>query len=171
MPVASHRSTDIGRPWTRSSLAVISETTRPAPSEAASRRKGASVTPDIGANKTRFAIAISPIFSGLSEGATGPVTEFLVFVTTASLRLPYAQFCAHFLGSQASCLHFRQFWPSCKCSATKYTQLLGILLFSRDSVIRAVRAGPTPGFTSRTTPHRITIATPKRTAAIIVAAR
>src|SRR5258707_4266477 len=129
MPAASHRRTDIGRPWTRSSLAVISETTRPAPSEAASRRNGASVTPDIGASKTRFAISISPIFSGLWEGATGPVTEILIFVTTASLRLPHARFCAHFLGSQVSCLHFRQFWRSCKCSATKYAQLSGILLF------------------------------------------
>src|SRR5882762_7394356 len=139
MPVASHRSTDIGRPWTRSSLAVISETTRPAPSEAASRRNGASVTPDIGASKTRLATLILPIFSGGRAVDTGPVTKFLGFVTTASLRLPRAQFCAHFLGSQGSCLHFRQFWRSCKCSATKYAQLLGILLFSLHSVIRAVR--------------------------------
>src|ERR1700704_3113565 len=86
MPVASHRKTDIGRPWTRSSLAVISETTRPAPSEAASRRNGASVIPDIGASKTLLATSISPIFSG--EEDTGPVTKFLGSVTTASLRLP-----------------------------------------------------------------------------------
>jgi len=31
---------DIGRPWTRSSLAVISDTTSPAPSSPASRRNG-----------------------------------------------------------------------------------------------------------------------------------
>ena len=55
MPVASQRSRDIGRPLTRSSLAVISDTTSPAPSCAASRRNGASVTPDIGARRTRLA--------------------------------------------------------------------------------------------------------------------
>src|ERR1700716_883126 len=88
MPAASRRSTDIGRPWTRSSLAVISETTRPAPREAASRRNGASVTPDIGASKTRLATSISPIFSGLRAVDTGPVTDFLGSVTTASLRSP-----------------------------------------------------------------------------------
>src|ERR1700761_3489690 len=88
MTVASHRSTDIGRPWTRSSLAVISETTRPAPGEAASRRNGASAIPDIGASRTRLASSISPIFSGFGEGTTGPVTDILVFVAIASLRLP-----------------------------------------------------------------------------------
>ena len=142
--MASQRRRDIGRPWTRSSLAVISETTRPAPSEAASRRKGASVTPDIGASKTRLATSISPILSGLNVD-TGPVTEILIFAATASLRLPRAQFCAHFLGSQVSCLHFRQFYRSCKCSAAKYAQLCGIVLFSHIGMIWAVRRRPTPG--------------------------
>ena len=41
--------------FTRSSLAVISETTNPAPRAAVKRRKGASVTPDIGARMTRLA--------------------------------------------------------------------------------------------------------------------
>src|ERR1700754_2541573 len=75
MPVASHRSTDIGRPCTRSSLAVISETTRPAPSRAASRRKGASVTPDMGARRTRLATSISPIFNGLGRNSSKPLTK------------------------------------------------------------------------------------------------
>src|SRR4051812_8684544 len=78
-PVASHRNCVIGRPLTRSLLAVISETTRPAPSVAARRRNGASVTPDIGARKTRLAISISPIFNGLALGSCGPVTDLLVF--------------------------------------------------------------------------------------------
>jgi hypothetical protein len=40
--------------------------TSPAPSRAASRRNGASVTPDIGARKTRFAIVTPPTLSGLT---------------------------------------------------------------------------------------------------------
>src|SRR6476469_1317732 len=76
MPAASHRSRDIGRPLTRSSLAVISETTRPAPKAAVKRRKGASVTPDIGARRTRFATLISPIFKGLRGEDSEPVTDF-----------------------------------------------------------------------------------------------
>ena len=71
------RSRDIGRPWTSSSLAVISETTSPAPSAAASRRNGASVMPDIGARSTRLAISISPIFNGLAS--IRPVTDFSIF--------------------------------------------------------------------------------------------
>ena len=43
--------------------AVISEITSPAPRRAASRRNGASVTPDIGARKTRFARVIPPTSS------------------------------------------------------------------------------------------------------------
>ncbi len=46
---------------TRSALAVISETTRPAPSRATRRRNGASVTPDIGARITRFGKVRAPI--------------------------------------------------------------------------------------------------------------
>src|ERR1700738_4060193 len=120
MPVASHRRTDIGRPWTRSLLAVISETTRPAPSEAASRRNGASVTPDIGARMTRLAISISRIFNGLRREDSGPITDLLVLLATASSRLHRISFCAQFLGSQAPCLRFRQPHQCCKCSAEKY---------------------------------------------------
>src|SRR3954464_10189273 len=109
MPVASHRSCDIGRPCTRSSLAVISETTRPAPSDAAKRRNGASVTPDIGARNTRLANSTPPTFNGTARGIFGPVTGLLVHAATASLRLPVLS-CAQFLGSQGSCLHFRQFY-------------------------------------------------------------
>src|SRR3954447_24282189 len=76
MPVASQRSLDIGRSLTRSSLAVISDTTRPAPSAAASRRNGASVMPDIGASSTGFAIATLPILKDLALRASEPVTDF-----------------------------------------------------------------------------------------------
>src|SRR5215468_10732631 len=75
MPAASQRNFEMGRPLIRSSLAVISETTRPAPRPAAIRRKGASVTPDIGARKTRLAISISPIFNGLGRRLSEPVTQ------------------------------------------------------------------------------------------------
>jgi len=78
-PVASQRNRDIGRSLTRSSLAVISETTKPAPSVAARRRNGASVIPDIGARRTRFAIAISPIFKDLRRWRSEPVTGFSFF--------------------------------------------------------------------------------------------
>src|SRR5947209_14398300 len=76
MPVASQRSFDIGRSLTRSSLAVISDTTRPAPSAAARRRNGTSVTPDIGARKTGFAIARLPIFRDLGRETSESVTDF-----------------------------------------------------------------------------------------------
>ncbi len=46
------------------SLAVISETTRPAPSRATSRRNGASVTPDIGAKITALGSVRLPIVTG-----------------------------------------------------------------------------------------------------------
>ena len=55
------RSAASRRPSTKSRLAVISETTRPAPRRAASRRNGASVTPDIGASTTRFGKPMVPI--------------------------------------------------------------------------------------------------------------
>ena len=76
LPVASQRSRDIGRPLTRSSLAVISETTSPAPRAAANRLNGASVTPDMGARRTRLATAMSPIFNGLERDDAEPVTVF-----------------------------------------------------------------------------------------------
>src|ERR1700753_1928714 len=75
MPAASQRNREIGRPCARSSLAVISETTRPAPSLAASRRKGASVTPDMGASRTLLARAISPTFKGLGLNSSELVTN------------------------------------------------------------------------------------------------
>jgi hypothetical protein len=117
-PVASQRNRDIGRPLTRSLLAVISETTSPAPSVAHRRRNGASVTPDIGARKTELETVIPPIFKGLRHDDGEPVTGVSFF------RLPhhcdgYCTFCAQTLGSQASCLHFRQFYQMCKCTAAK----------------------------------------------------
>src|SRR5580658_1280876 len=81
MPVASHRNRDIGLPLTRSSLAVISDTTRPAPSAAAKRRKGASVTPDMGARKTRLATLIPLIFNGLRRKEAKLLTDFSLFLT------------------------------------------------------------------------------------------
>src|SRR5579871_3253311 len=85
MPDASHLSRDIGLPLARSSLAVISETTRPAPSAEARRRNGASVTPDIGARKTRLATPIPPIFKGLSRKESKLLTGFSLFLTDACL--------------------------------------------------------------------------------------
>jgi len=70
---------DIGRPLTRSLLAVISETTSPAPRAAANLRNGASVIPDMGASRTRLATSISPIFNGLRHEVAGMVTEFSFF--------------------------------------------------------------------------------------------
>src|SRR5262249_1627365 len=75
MPVASQRNLEIGRPRARSSLAAISETTRPAPSLAASRRKGASVMPDMGARRTRLARPIPPIFNDLTSELSEPGTS------------------------------------------------------------------------------------------------
>src|ERR1700678_2189186 len=82
IPVASHRNRDIGRPLTRSQLAVISETTSPAPRAAANRRNGASVTPDIGASRTRLATSISPIFNGLRREVSGTATDVSLFWQT-----------------------------------------------------------------------------------------
>ncbi len=42
------------------SLAIISETTRPAPKDLTSRRNGRSVTPDIGARMTGSSRAMEP---------------------------------------------------------------------------------------------------------------
>ena len=44
--------------------AVISDTTSPAPSDAARRRNGASVTPDIGASSTGLGSGMGPTESG-----------------------------------------------------------------------------------------------------------
>src|SRR3954471_15023355 len=139
MPVASHRSTDIGRPWTRSSLAVISETTKPAPSEAASRRNGASVIPDIGASKTRLATSISPIFRGFCGEATGPVTYSLVSMTTASLQVA-----AHSSAHISWAVKFHAYTLDSSGDLASAVQqnthsYRRILRFSHGSVIRAVR--------------------------------
>src|ERR1700678_3126600 len=132
MPAASHRSCDIGFPLTRSSLAVISDTTSPAPRVAAKRRNGASVIPDMGAKKTRPASSISPIFNGLWRKESNLFTDFSLL---SRVPLPEGIDCrAQFLGSQVSCLHFRQSRRSCKCTATKYlifSQATGIVLSSR----------------------------------------
>src|SRR3984957_19489576 len=118
MPAASHRSCDIGFPLTRSSLAVISETTSPAPRDAAKRRNGASVMPDMGAKKTRPASSISPIFNGLWCKESSLLTDFSLL---SRVPLPAGiDCCAQILCSQVSCLHFRQSLQSCKCTATKY---------------------------------------------------
>src|ERR1700733_10839821 len=82
------------------------------------RPNGASVTPDIGARTTRLATSISPIFNGLSCEESGPVKVCSFFWRSlhCERRNP---FCAQFLGSQGSCLHFRQFCELCKCTAAK----------------------------------------------------
>jgi hypothetical protein len=59
------RSRASGCPSANAALAVISETTKPAPSRAAARRKGASVTPDMGASNTRFGSTMLPIDTGV----------------------------------------------------------------------------------------------------------
>src|SRR5262249_19169074 len=92
-PVASQRNRDIGWPLARSSLAVISDTTRPAPSSAAIRRKGESVTPDIGARKTGLATLTSPIFNGLAPDFTEPVTD--VRFTRRRFIAPATTYFAH----------------------------------------------------------------------------
>src|SRR5579863_734190 len=51
-------------PAASAAQAVISDTTRPAPSRAALRRNGASVIPDIGARKTAFGKRSGPILIG-----------------------------------------------------------------------------------------------------------
>ena len=48
-------------PAASAAQAVISEMTSPAPCPAARRRNGASVTPDIGANKTGLGSGIGPM--------------------------------------------------------------------------------------------------------------
>ena len=65
-PAPSARSIARGSASARSWLAVISETTRPAPIRATRRRTGASVTPDIGARMTWFGSAILP--TAIPEG-------------------------------------------------------------------------------------------------------
>ncbi|OIQ64795.1 hypothetical protein GALL_536530 [mine drainage metagenome] len=145
IPVASHRSRDMGRPFTRSSLAVISETTSPAPSAAVRRRKGASVTPDMGARKTRLATRISPIFNGLRGKSSKPVTDFSSFQQTPH-RICWNPFCAQMLCSQVPCLQFRQIWKSCKCTATKSGfphSPWESFCFRRASMIRAELKPPT----------------------------
>ena len=52
----------------KAAQAIISDTTSPAPSRAARRRNGASVTPDIGARNTGLARLTFPIASG-ADGA------------------------------------------------------------------------------------------------------
>src|ERR1700689_3866787 len=47
--------------WASAAQAVISEITSPAPCVAATRRNGASVTPDMGARNTGFGSIIGPM--------------------------------------------------------------------------------------------------------------
>src|ERR1700738_1916492 len=66
MPISRRdaRSTASCLRSTSASDAVISEMTSPAPSAAACRRNGASVTPDMGASITRFGRTMLPIVRG-----------------------------------------------------------------------------------------------------------
>ena len=64
MPLPSLRTQASRSPCTSPAQAVISDTTRPAPSRSASRRKGVSVMPDIGAKITRFGTVSEPIAKG-----------------------------------------------------------------------------------------------------------
>ena len=69
LPGGSNRSWALRLPAASAAQAVISETTRPAPISAARRRKGASVTPDIGASTTGLASLTLPIAIGDNAGA------------------------------------------------------------------------------------------------------
>src|ERR1700719_343964 len=171
MPVASHRSRDIGRPLTRSLLAVISETTSPAPRVAANRRNGASVTPDIGASRTRLATSISPIFNGLRRKAAGTVTDFSFFwrrfIATAGTHSEHKS-CAVKL--HAYTLDNSDDLASAVQQNMPFPQLLGIVLFSSVCVIWAVRQRASCSSTTQN--HQLSSPMPKteRTAAILVAA-
>jgi hypothetical protein len=72
-PRPSARNRASGRPWASAPLAVISETTNPAPRSAARRRNGASVIPDIGAKITGFGSVRLPMTTGRrrEKGTTG----------------------------------------------------------------------------------------------------
>ena len=108
-------------PCARSSLAVISETTRPAPSSAASFLNGASVTPDIGASTTGTLTGMPPIAKGLACDGAGLVTILPIMFSgpTSPLRKVRAQK----LGRSVHCLHFRHFCGRCKCTAAKVLKL------------------------------------------------
>src|SRR6266436_39953 len=73
--------------------AVISDTTSPAPKRAASRRNGASVTPDIGARNTRLAMVTPPILSGLAN--------------RANLDTPISY--AYIIGERVVCIEFSHY--------------------------------------------------------------
>src|SRR5690242_4033076 len=61
---------------------------------------------------------MSPIINGLELVFPEPVTDYSFFRQTPHRACQYP-FCAQILGSQVACLHFRQFFESCKCTATK----------------------------------------------------
>ena len=67
MPRRDARRTASCLPSASASEAVISEMTKPAPSAAAWRLNGASVTPDIGASTTRFGRMTFPIARGAAR--------------------------------------------------------------------------------------------------------
>src|SRR5262249_56010108 len=87
-PCPSRRRRASHRPSARADVATISETTRPAPSRAARRRNGASVTPDIGARTTGLASATGPM---ARERPTDPV-DFAVIAAFA-YELGEQEFC------------------------------------------------------------------------------
>ncbi len=64
-PAMRDRRSDWRDRRTISRLATISEKTSPAPYWRARRRNGWSLTPDMGARKTRFAVFTPPIDSGV----------------------------------------------------------------------------------------------------------
>src|SRR6266852_4503417 len=73
--------------------AAISDTTSPAPNRATSRRNGASVTPDIGARNTRFAMVTLPTARG--SAGRGELSTFIDY--------------AYILGERVICIEFSHY--------------------------------------------------------------
>ena len=146
MPVASHRNRDIGLPLTRSSLAVISDTTSPPPSSAAKPPKRRVGHARHGRQKNPVRDLNITYFQWFKAQGGETAHGFLVVSdggSSAGIDC-YAQI----LCSQVSCLHFRQFCKSCKCTATSRGIIPNreeLLCLPRLSVIRAEPRDPSLG--------------------------
>src|SRR5215471_16645852 len=88
-PLPSARSRASPRPSTRAELAVISDTTSPAPSRAANRRYGASVTPDIGASTTGLGSLTLPIETGFGRKVASPKAGLRAQAHTAKAMVAF----------------------------------------------------------------------------------
>src|SRR4051794_34665352 len=170
IPVASQRNRDIRWPLASSSLAVISETTRPAPNSAASRRTGESVTPDIGARKTGVATSISPIFNGLEPDTAEPVTG--VSLSWQRLIAPAMTYLAH--NSCAVKRHAYSLDSSGNLSSAVQQNAVshnpGKPLFLRACRARGMRQSPHPRLSSSPNEYLSPMAKSQRTAVVLVAA-